>query len=149
MSAIHGAGGLPGPPDIDGTSVTLRFFGDDLDPDELSRLLGSEPTLARRKGDPLADGSTAETGSWLLSSQQMSRNAIEAQLHSLFDRLTPELHVWSKLADRYHGDVFCGLWAAGAHRGTRLSVAAIGRFAERKLAIAFDVNFVDDPPTRR
>ncbi|RWM35699.1 DUF4279 domain-containing protein [Mesorhizobium sp.] len=32
-------------------SASLRFFGDDLDPAELTKLLGGEPTYAVRKGD--------------------------------------------------------------------------------------------------
>jgi hypothetical protein len=31
---------------IDESSITLRFFGDDLDPDELTQLLGVEPSIA-------------------------------------------------------------------------------------------------------
>jgi len=31
--------------------ATLRFFGDDLDPDEVTALLGGPPTHATRKGD--------------------------------------------------------------------------------------------------
>jgi hypothetical protein len=135
---------LAGPPDVDATAVSLRFFGDDLDPDEVSRLLGSDSTHGRKKGAPLPGGATAETGSWLLSSQRLSKNALEDQLHALFDRLTPDLAVWASLAERFRGDVFCGLWAADWNRGVALSARALGRIAERRLAIGFDINFLDD-----
>ena len=137
-------GPLAGPPDIDATAVTLRFFGDELDPDEVSRLLGSASTLARKRGAPLPGGATAETGSWLLSSQRLSKNALEDQLHALFDRLVPDLSVWASLADRFGGDVFCGLWAADWNRGVALSLRALQRIAERRLAIGFDINFLRD-----
>ena len=143
--AVPPPGALSGPPDIDATSVTLRFFGDALDPDEVSRLLGSHPTLGRKRGAPLPGAATAETGSWLLSSQRLSKNALGNQLHALFDRLTPHLAVWTGLADRFRGDVFCGLWAADWNRGVALSARALERISERRLAIAFDINFLDDP----
>jgi Domain of unknown function (DUF4279) len=56
--------------DVDETSVSLRFFGDDLDPDEISKLLNCQPTVGYRKGDVMPDSrrrKIAGTGSWLLS----------------------------------------------------------------------------------
>jgi hypothetical protein len=36
---------------IDESSITLRFFGNDLIPDKLTQLLGVEPSIAYKKGD--------------------------------------------------------------------------------------------------
>ena len=33
------------------SAASLRFFGDNLDPEKLTRLLGSEPSIGRRKGE--------------------------------------------------------------------------------------------------
>lgn len=39
--------------------VTLRFVGDDLDPDEISAILPVEPTRAHRKGEEFFAGAAA------------------------------------------------------------------------------------------
>jgi hypothetical protein len=132
--------------EIDTTSVTLRFFGDDLDPDDLSRILGAEPTLSRRKGEviPDRDGRVAETGSWLLSSEQQSSTPLEEQIDNLFQRLTDDIEVWRQLSSAYRGDLFCGLWLESWNRGLELSPEALQRIAARGLRVGFDIYYVED-----
>jgi hypothetical protein len=48
----------------------LELFGDDLDPDHVTRTLGIEPTRRFRKGDSSPKGSQFErTGGWILESE--------------------------------------------------------------------------------
>lgn len=124
-------------------SVTLRFFGDDLDPTDVSRILGAEPTISRRKGDRIPDGRIAETGSWLLSAEPMSRASLEAQIDSLFARLSPEAGLWRPLALKYRGDLFCGLWSLEWNCGAEMSSELVQRVAARGLRLSFDIYFVD------
>ena len=129
---------------MDSTSVALRFFGDELDPVELTRRLGAEPTASRRKGDNMPNVErTTSTGSWLLTSERQSKSSLEAQITALFDRLTDDLAVWRDLTDRYKADLFCGLWSEAWNRGVCLSPALLTRISERGLSIGFDVYFVD------
>jgi hypothetical protein len=129
---------------VDATSVTLRLFGDDLDPDAVSQRLGSTPTLARRKGDSIPDGKrVAETGSWLLSSERQSKNTLEHQIEALFTRLSDDMAVWRDLADSYHVDLFCGLWSNEWNRGLELSPKIVAAIAERGLRVGFDIYFVE------
>ena len=39
---------------VDQIQVALRVFGESLEPDEVSALLGTQPSEAHRKGDPMA-----------------------------------------------------------------------------------------------
>jgi hypothetical protein len=55
--------------------ATLRFVGDDLDPDEISRVLEERPTKAHRKGERFAPGPRSpevigKTGIWYLSTRR-------------------------------------------------------------------------------
>lgn len=131
---------------MDSTSVALRFFGDDLDPVELTGRLGAEPTMSRRRGEsmPNITDQTTRTGSWLLASQRQSKSSLEEQINALFDRLTDDLAVWRELTGRYRADLFCGLWSEAWNRGVSLSPELIARIAERGLSIGFDVYFVDE-----
>jgi hypothetical protein len=56
------AGGL-----VDESRLTLAIYGDELDPDEISRLLGCAPTRARRRGDARRSGPPWPQGAWLFS----------------------------------------------------------------------------------
>ena len=53
---------------VDKVTVSLRLFGEDLDPDEVTKLLGCKPTSAARKGDvmPGRYHRIANKGCWLL-----------------------------------------------------------------------------------
>jgi hypothetical protein len=56
--------------------VTLRFAGDDLDPDEISAILTVEPTRAHRKGEEFFAGPRAgklrgRTGIWFLATDKL------------------------------------------------------------------------------
>ncbi len=58
---------------VDRACVSLRFFGDTLVPEELTQLLGCQPTEARRKGDVIPDKRyhrVASTGTWRLEGAQ-------------------------------------------------------------------------------
>ena len=57
------------------SKTTLRIFGDSLDPDEVSQLLGGTPTLSERKGDTITKKSStliAKTGRWHLKAEPWS-----------------------------------------------------------------------------
>ena len=56
--------------------VTLRFAGDDLDPDEISAILPVKPTRAHRKGEeffagPRAGSLRGRTGMWFLATDKL------------------------------------------------------------------------------
>src|SRR5271169_6406144 len=63
--------------DADGKAfVTLRFVGDDLDPDEISAVLPIKPTRAHRKGEeffagPRAGNLHGRTGMWFLATDKL------------------------------------------------------------------------------
>jgi len=96
--------------EIDESSVSLRFFGDDLDPNEISELVNCQPTHAYRKGDTLPDERyyrVAKTGSWRLKCE-IRADPLEKQILELFDRLSSDHENWRKLTRQYNGDLFCG-----------------------------------------
>lgn len=79
---IGEAGGL-----VDGSRLTLGIHGDDLDPDEISRMLGCAPTSAHRRGDPRRPGPPWPSGAWLLSVEAKSPTGPEELVDLLLARL--------------------------------------------------------------
>ena len=121
--------------------VRLRFFGDDLDPDELTRLLGAPPTEAHRRGDTLPrpkPSHTAPGGYWAIATER-STHDIEAQLTDLFARLTTDFEIWRSLTSRHDADLFCGVFIAWFGHGFSMSPALHRALADRNLLITFDI----------
>ncbi|WP_184353755.1 DUF4279 domain-containing protein [Xanthomonas euroxanthea] len=123
--------------------ATLRFFGDDLVPDEISALLSGSPTASRHKGQELKlkNGAVriAKTGSWRLTSTQREPEDLEAQIFEILDQLTQDLTVWEHLSNRYEPDLFCGIFMAGRNDGLALSTKALLALGQSGISLGLDI----------
>ena len=124
--------------------VTIRFFGDDLEPEELTRLLGSQPSRARRKGEQrtLSSGElrVERYGSWSINdSEESVAVEIDEQVNALLDKLTDDIGVRRDLSSRYDADVYCGVMMDTWNEGFALEAATLKRLADRSLLIGFDI----------
>src|SRR4051812_3299816 len=92
------------------SSATLRIGGDDLNPAEISQLLGATPTLALAKGQSRKPGivATARTGQWHLGAKDTKPANIDEQVAEILALLPADLDVWRSLTARYRVDLFCG-----------------------------------------
>jgi Domain of unknown function (DUF4279) len=134
--------------EVDETSVSLSFFGDDLDPNVITKMLGICPTKSYRKGD-IFRGKTFDRiqtiGSWRYHHTRRCANVnLEDQLNSLFDLLPADLEMWRELTTKFQSDLFCGLWLKRYNRELNLSPKILMRIAERGLRIGLDIYFEDD-----
>ncbi len=135
---------------IDSCSACLRLFGDDLDPDVVTALLGAAPTTACRKGDVTRLKVTIRTerqGKWLLSIDHQAGVTLEAVINELLDRLSGDLAVWADLTGRFKVDLFCGLQMEEWNRGLSFSPETLRRVAERGLELGLDIYYVEDNPS--
>ena len=121
--------------------VSFSIGGDDLDPDEITRLLGASPTSSWRRGDTIPHRThpkTATTGSWSISTKR-STHDIEEQLTDLFAKLTSDPGVWRSLTSRYEAWLFCGVFLSWFGHGFSMSPALHRLLADRNLVITFDI----------
>jgi len=130
------------------TRASVRFFGEDLDPAEISRLLASEPTNQNKRGDILQSGHVLKRGSWRLTAPEKSPGDLERQIASLLAGLTQDLSVWRELTTRYEADVFCGLFMDIYNEGVELSSSVLTMLTERGLRLDFDIYAPDQDLTR-
>ena len=133
---------------IDHSLATLRFFGDDLVPDEITGLLGANPTVSYRKDQELVGSKTgtvriAKTGSWRLSAVRRKPEDIEAQIVEILGQLTQDLGVWESLS-QYQPDLFCGLFMSSSNDGLPLSAKTLLSLGQRGIALALDIYDVGD-----
>jgi hypothetical protein len=130
-------------PAFDRSVATLRIFGTDLVPNEVSRLLGSEPTQSRTRGEVLVSKSGRarvwEDGRWSLSTENSTPEDLEEQIWWLLNSLTQDLAVWRELAARYEIDLFCGLFMSTSNDGLSLSAAALKALGDRGIELSLDI----------
>ena len=137
---------------FDHSAATLRFFGEDLVPDEISTLLGTSPTESCRKGQELIGSKTgtirtAKTGSWRLKAARREPEDLDAQIFEILDQLTQDLTVWESLA-RFQPDLFCGLFMASSNDSLPLSAKTLLSLGQRGIALCLDVYDVGDQGSR-
>lgn len=130
--------------DLSRSVASLRFFGDDLVPEEVSRLLGATPTAHEVKGgqsQPNAGGRTftARTGSWRLRVPDRKPGDLDGQIAELLEQLTFDMGVWRELTERFRVDVFCGLFLDEGNEGISLAPNTLAALGERGILLDLDI----------
>jgi hypothetical protein len=129
---------------LDRSAASLRIFGDELDPKELTLLLGCEPSGAERKGQEIVGRSTgkvrvAKTGSWRLSATKREPGNLDAQIEEILSKLSSDLSVWRMISERYRVDLFCGLFLNGENEGLTISSKSLSDLGNRGIELGFDI----------
>lgn len=126
--------------------ASLRVFGDSLEPEEVSALLGHQPTRCHRKGDKSGPNGTSvePTGSWILDSRISEKAEIEDQVESLLAIITSDHDEWSSLTERFSASILCSIFLDQYNEGFELSPRLCKALANRGLVIAFDI-YSGDP----
>jgi ribosomal protein L19 len=134
MSAIHHS------------IVTLRLYGDDLVPEEITRLLGARPTNACMKGEgkqrvgiKVGDERIAKTGMWRLCASDREPEDIDGQIREIFSQISGDVAVWQDLTKKYRVNLFCGLFMTQTNDGLSISPESMAILAERGIELWFDL----------
>ena len=126
------------------THVTLRFHGNDLDPDVLTAVVGGKPSRAKRMGDMRSAAAAhrgeirERTGSWHLSAERRAPGDLDGQIEELFSQLTQDLSVWRDLAC-YQPNLFVGLFLTESNEGIEISAASLALLADRGILLGLDI----------
>jgi hypothetical protein len=128
--------------EISRSITALRIFGEDLDPDEIARILDRAPTRSYRKGDPIYPPKNMKprpVGAWMIDSGEAwaEGDRLNEQIRDLLISLPDEPSLWTELAQRFDMDVFCGADVTDTSPGIRLERETLKLLADRYLE--FDV----------
>ena len=128
--------------------ASLRIFGDDLQPEEISRLLGCAPTKAWPKGHVQISKSGREfvkkAGGWLLHASETEPENLDGQVSELLAKLTSNLGIWVELAQRFEIDLFCGWFMESSNEGVSVSIATMRALGERGIELSLDIYGPDE-----
>lgn len=120
------------------TVAALRIFGDRLDPENISLLLGGVPTESFRKGQIKPSKSrdiVRKSGGWILNATDQEPGNLDAQVEEILGRLTQDLAVWTELSADYSVDLFCGLFMKGSDEGIEISEKNLKALGERGIKL--------------
>lgn len=126
------------------SAASLRIFGDDLVPDEITRLLGVTPTKAHVKGEKIVGKKTglviiAKSGSWFFKVQPREPEDIDGQIHEIFSKMTDDLAVWRRVTDKYPTDLFCGFFLKVSNEGLTISAQSLAALGNRGIKMNLDI----------
>ncbi len=126
------------------SQATLRIFGDDLIPDDISDLLRAKPTKSKKKGDEEVGKTSgkvriAKTGSWHLHAQKREPEDLNAQIEEILSQLTSDFDTWEKLRESYKVDMFCGLFMGNSNDGLSLSPEIMLALGQRRIGLSLDI----------
>ena len=127
------------------TSASVSISGDDLDPDDISALMGCAASRAERRGQVLfvrGEGQpprVAHRGLWRLQADESRPGDLEAQIWQLLDALPQDPGLWRDLAARFRVSLFCGVFMDFWNVGVILSPGAMLALAERGIRLDLDI----------
>lgn len=128
---------------INRTAASLRFFGDALVPEDISNLLGGNPTDAALRGTPRiwpnGKSTIAKTGKWLRTAPDCRPSDLPAQIGFLVSGLTEDMSIWRDLSMRFNGNILVGFFMSDGNEGCDLPPETIKLLADRGLALWLDV----------
>jgi Domain of unknown function (DUF4279) len=127
-------------------SISLTVSADDLDPDEITRLLGVQPDRAQRKGVPLPrhDGSPGRVptfGAWSirLLREETTEWDVEEAIALVLDRVAVNDEVWRQAVSNTNVRIFIGLTLDTFNRGFGFAPALLKRIGDLGIQLDFDV----------
>ncbi len=127
---------------VDKATVSIRFFGDDLIPDELTKLLNCEPSETYEKGYVVTTTirpRTIKTGMWFLTIEKNFYQTLEEQIFDLLGKLTDDLEIWENLTKRFEASIYCGAWLKAWNRDVWFSSELLKQMADRQLPIGLAI----------
>ncbi|WP_454255897.1 DUF4279 domain-containing protein [Pseudomonas sp. Marseille-Q8238] len=129
---------------LDRSAASLRIFGEDLIPEDVTKLLGAMPSKAHRKGEEEIGAVTGKvrvhkTGSWRLSVERRSPENLDSQIFEILSQLSQDLSAWKVISSRYEVDLFCGIFMASFNDGLTLSPEALLALGGRGIKLNMDI----------
>lgn len=126
------------------TIITLRIFGDSLVPDEVTALLGVEPTHAHAKGDRHLGKDCREfvkrrVGMWQLVRAEESADTFESRVLALLDRLPSSGATWSAITQNLGADLSIGYFMERTNEELLVTTKVLSALASRGIELLLDI----------
>jgi hypothetical protein len=130
--------------EISRSTISIRFYGKNLDPVFISAQLKGQPDAAAKTGEmiiqPNRRDRLARKGCWRLEYGESDEMILEDKIELLLGKLTDDLAAWQAVKETVEvADIFCGLFLDNWNEGFSLSASTMEKISGRGLEINFDV----------
>ena len=144
MSRVTESVSFGGP--IRSARVSLRIFGPNLDPDEVTQLMGRAPSLSYKAGDRTSArvATPRKKGMWILNSEADPKKDITEHVAAVLQAVPSEQELWRRLADRFSVDLYCVCEIDGPNSGFELPIDLVREIGSRHLSVQIDIYVVND-----
>jgi len=123
--------------------AALRIFGDELVPEEISRLFDHYYTKGWIKGYKYSTSSGAvvvkKTGAWILEADPSEIGDFDGQISQLLSHANVSLEVWASFDKKFEMDIFCGWFMHESNEGIVISPQTLLTLGERNIALSVDI----------
>jgi hypothetical protein len=127
--------------EIDQGRFELSIWGDALDPEEITKLLGISPTDSYRKGDVNSKGRIKNHGSWSFDTEKISfrsGTSCEDAFLEYLKRLPGSTDLWRDLNRRFKCRVTMVLYMQTWNREFDISTEAMQELVSKNLSLHID-----------
>ena len=124
--------------------ASLLIFGDELEPSDVTEILGGMPTHSYKRGDdirrrPDLPERLALRGHWRREANSTEPEDLHAQVLELLHGLTLDLEKWEKLCARFRIIVFCGWYMHEGNEGVEVAPHTLRLLADRGIGLSLDI----------
>lgn len=129
---------------LDKSVMSLRIMSDTLVPEEITRLLGCEPTYSHAEGQITGRSSTGKAiikkgGMWSLEAKDRAPEAFDQQVEEILGKLPDDPGLWAHLAAHYQVDLFCGFFMRESNEGLTISARTLMALGQRGIELGVDI----------
>ncbi|MGB0797877.1 MAG: DUF4279 domain-containing protein [Planktomarina sp.] len=132
------------------SSASLRIrpinSDDEFNPDQISRLMGIQPTHVVIKGAVDSKRSArldreviSQVSQWSFRTAKEAQGDLNNQVFELLSPLPKLPKIWDAIHQEFCVDIFCGLWLSGDNSGVALEPATLRLLADLSIPIDFDI----------
>lgn len=123
------------------TRASLRIFGENLVPDDISSSLNLAPTQTHLRGQRKSEKVPLvwKHSMWLLQSPLGTNEELPRHLEWLLGELEPRATTLKELSTQFKVDLFCGFSSENGQGGFTLSAELLCRLANLGIPIALDL----------
>ena len=125
---------------VDELSASLAVYGEDLEPGDVTNLLGIEPTFSFRRGYRRRPTSVpAPRGGWFLKMRAVDHPDPGALIGTLLSKLPADREIWGQLNARFKVQLRVAIHMQGWNKGFGIDPASVARLATTGAEVVFDV----------
>jgi len=133
--------------EMDWFSISLRIFSDNLEPNQITKLLRYNPTKELKKNDPINNKSKriSEKNVWelTLKANDSSKN-INSEILNILNNINKNKRSWKIINNHSRVDLFIGMVMKSKNKGIEIDPILMRLLGKLNITIGFDVYYEEE-----